>query len=326
MRAAIYRSTGPASDVLELVDLDQPEPGPGQVLVEIVISAINPTDVKTRAGLTPRPIDGFQVPHVDGVGTIIGVGPGVDAARLGERVWVFLASVGNRWGTAAEYCMVSAEQAVPLPAEASWELGACFGVPALTAVQMLCLGGSIDGKTVLVQGGTGAVGHFAIQLARWMGATVIATAGTAEKAAQVVETGAHAGLCYRDADFVDQVRAIGPVDLITEVSLVDNWESDLAVLRHRGSIVTYATDARPLTMPLRPAMVASADLRFYLLYADPRESLLRGALLLDEAARAGALTALPIHAYALDDIVRAHERVEALEQGKTVLDLRLAAG
>lgn len=322
MRAAIYRSEGPAAEVLEVVELDRPEPGPGQVLVRVALSAINPTDVKTRAGLTPRAIDGFQVPHVDGVGTIVGTGDGVDAARIGERVWLFLAVVANPYGTAAEYCVIAADQAIPLPDEATWELGACFGVPALTAVEMLRSFGPVDGRIVLVHGGTGAVGHYVIQFARWMGATVIATAGTADKAKAAVDAGAHHGICYRDVDVVEQVRAIGPVDLITEVSLVDNWEADLDVLRHGGTIVVYATDARPLAMPIRPALISGVVLKFFLLYNDPQESRLEGVRLVNDAVRAGALTALPIHAFGLDQIIEAHARVEALAPGKTVIDLR----
>ena len=133
MRAAVYRSTGAARDVLQVEEIARPEPGPGEVLVRVRASGVNPTDHKTRAGTTARPVDEFQVPHHDGAGVIEAVGPGVDPARVGERVWLWLAAFGRRWGTAAEWTVVPARHAVRLPEGVSFELGASLGVPALTA-------------------------------------------------------------------------------------------------------------------------------------------------------------------------------------------------
>src|SRR5712691_7748092 len=166
MRAAMYDRHGPAGDVLRVEDIERPEPGPGEVRVRLQLSGVNPTDWKSRAGSTPRPIDGFQIPHHDGVGVIDEAGEGVDPGRAGQRVWLWLAAAGQRWGTAAEWTVVPERQAVPLPDSASAELGASLGVPAITAHRCLFADGPVDGKTVLVAGGAGAVGHFAIELAK----------------------------------------------------------------------------------------------------------------------------------------------------------------
>ena len=148
MRAAVYRGTGAARDVLRVEEVARPEPGPGEVLVRVHASGVNPTDVKSRSGATARPVDEFQIPHHDGAGVIEDVGPGVDPARTGERVWVWLAAFGRRWGTAAEWTVVPARQAVPLPGGVSFELGASLGVPAVTADRCLFADGPLSGKAV----------------------------------------------------------------------------------------------------------------------------------------------------------------------------------
>src|ERR1700751_3532560 len=132
MKAALYDTYGPAAEVRRVEEVELPEPGPGEVRVKVAVSAINPTDYKSRSGATPRPIDGFQVPHHDGAGVIDAVGAGVDPGRVGQRVWVWMAAAGRRWGTAAEWTVVPADAAVPLPEGVSAELGARLGVPALT--------------------------------------------------------------------------------------------------------------------------------------------------------------------------------------------------
>src|SRR5437763_5210113 len=158
MKAALYSATGPAAQVLRVEDIGRPEPGPGEVLVRVHASGVNPTDYKARSGAVPRPIDGFQVPHQDGAGVIEAVGAGVDSARAGERVWLWMAAAGRRWGTAAEWTVLPARQAVPLPDGASFELGASLGVPAMTAHACLFSDGPVNGQTVLVAGGAGAGG------------------------------------------------------------------------------------------------------------------------------------------------------------------------
>jgi NADPH2:quinone reductase len=319
MRAVRYEREGKAAEVLMIGEVDRPVPGPGQVLVRVELSGINPTDVKARAGLTPRRMDGFQVPHLDGVGTVVEVGPDVPTERVGQRVWLWLAGFGYKWGTAAEYTVVESASAVPLPVQATAELGACLGVPALTAYRCLFADGPVAGQVVLVHGGAGAVGHFAIELARWAGATVVATASTDRKAATAAATGAQLVVDYRAPDAADRIREVGPVDRIVDVGIATNWDLDLAVLRTGGSIVSYATDGTPLQIAVRAAMIASARLRFYLLYTDPRPDLEVAAAGINEAIEAGALTALPITKFGLAEAVEAHEAVEAGTTGKVVL-------
>src|SRR5438094_1431594 len=223
MRAALYRDMGDAAEVFEVGEVDRPEPGPGEVLVRVHASGVNPTDYKARSGAVPRPIDDFQIPHQDGAGVIEAVGAGVDPGRVGDRVWLWLAAAGRRWGTAAEWTAVPQDQAVPLPGGASRELGASLGVPAMTAHWCVFADGPVTGKTVLVAGGAGAVGHFAIELAVRAGARVIATASSQEKAELARKAGAAHVVNYRDADAADQIRAaVGQTDRVVEVALGAN--------------------------------------------------------------------------------------------------------
>ena len=229
MRAALYRDMGEAAEVFHVKEVDRPEPGPGEVLVRVHASGVNPTDYKARSGAVPRPIDDFQIPHHDGAGVIEAVGAGVDPGRVGERVWLWLAAAGRRWGTAAEWTALPARQAVPLPDGASFELGASLGVPAMTAHYCLFSDGPVNGQTVLVAGGAGAVGHFAIELARRAGARVIATVSSAEKATLAEKAGADLVVNYREAGAAERIRAFAPaVDRVIELSLGANLALDLA--------------------------------------------------------------------------------------------------
>ena len=320
MRAASYDRYGPAAEVLEVRDVERPAPGPGEVLVRVALSGVNPTDWKSRGGSTPRPIDGFQIPHHDGAGVIEAVGEGVDPARAGQRVWLWLAAAGRRWGTAAEWSVVPEDQAVPLPDGASDELGASLGVPAMTAHWCVFADGPVAGKTVLVAGGAGAVGHFAIELAARAGARVIATASGLEKAELARKAGAAHVVNYRDADAADQIRAAaGQADRVIEVALGANLALDLAVARPGSMIVTYAAEPADPVLPVRACMTANLTLRFILLYGVPRPALRRTAQDLSAALAEGALTELPVHRFGLSDIVAAHQAAEAGALGKVLV-------
>ena len=320
MRAASYDRYGPAAEVLEVRDVERPAPGPGEVLVRVALSGVNPTDWKSRGGSTPRPIDGFQIPHHDGAGVIEAVGEGVDPARAGQRVWLWLAAAGRRWGTAAEWSVVPEDHAVPLPDGASDELGASLGVPAMTAHWCVFADGPVAGKTVLVAGGAGAVGHFAIELAARAGARVIATASGPEKAELARKAGAAHVVNYRDADAADQIRAAaGQTDRVIEVALGANLALDLAVARPGSMIVTYAAEPADPVLPVRACMTANLTLRFILLYGVPRPALRRTAQDLSAALAEGALTELPVHRFGLSDIVAAHQAAEAGALGKVLV-------
>ena len=321
MKAASYDRYGPATEVLRVFDMARPEPGPGEVLVKVAVSAINPTDWKSRSGATPRPIDGFQIPHHDGAGVIEAAGDGVDPARVGQRVWLWMAAAGRRWGTAAQWTVVSEHQARPLPDGASMELGASLGVPAMTAHWCLFADGPITGKTVLVAGGAGAVGHFAIELAVRAGARVIATASGPEKAELARKAGAGHVVNYRDAGAADQIReAAGQTDRIIEVALGANLSLDLAVAKPGSAIVAYAAEPTDPVLPVRACMTANVVLRFILLYGVPRSALDRAAADITTALAEGALTELPVAArFPLSGIVAAHEAAEEGPLGKVLV-------
>jgi NADPH:quinone reductase len=320
VRAASYDRYGPAAEVLTVREVDRPAPGAGEVLVKVALSGVNPTDWKSRSGATPRPIDGFQIPHHDGAGVIEAVGDGVDPARVGQRVWLWLAAAGRRWGTAAEWTVTPQDQAVPLPDGASQELGACLGVPAMTAHWCLFADGPVSGKTVLVAGGAGAVGHYAIELAVRAGAHVVATASGPEKAELARKAGAAHVVNYRDPDAADQIRAaVGHVDRIIELALGANLALDLAVVKPGSMIVTYAAEPADPLLPVRAFMTANVTMRFVLLYGVPRAALRRAAEDITAALADGALTELPVHRFGLADIVAAHEAAEAGPLGKILV-------
>ena len=320
MRAAIYRSTGAARDVLRVEDVDRPVPGPGEVLVRVRASGINPTDVKARSGAVPRPVDGFQIPHHDGAGVIEAVGPGVDPARAGQRVWLWFAAHGSRWGTAAEWTVVPSRQAVLLPEGASFELGASLGVPAMTAHRCLSADGPVTGETVLVAGGAGAVGHFAIELAKYAQARVVATVSGPEKAALAAKAGADLVVNYRDPDVIDQIKAFTPVvDRVAEVALGANMRLDLALAGPSTVVVTYAADGADPVIPVRACMTANVALRFILVYGMPSPAFDAAITDITAALTAGALTELPVHRFPLSEITAAHEAAESGVVGKVIV-------
>jgi len=324
MRAAIYERCGAAHDVLRVREIERPEPGPNEVRVPLRVSGVNPTDWKSRRGTTGRAPDGFQIPNQDGAGEIDAVGAGVDTRRVGERVWVwFAAANGRRWGTAAQWTVVPARQAVTLPTDVGFDLGASLGVPAMTAHRCLFADGPLDGATVLVAGGAGAVGHDAIELAKWAGATtVVTTVSGPEKAALAYAAGADAVVNYHDADAVDQVRrVVARVDRVIEVALGANLALDLAVSGPQTVISTYANEPTDPVLPVRAAMIANVTLRFVLLYGVPPAALDAAATEVTAAVAAGALTLLPLHRFSLDDIAAAHDAVEGGAVGKVVVDL-----
>jgi NADPH:quinone reductase len=320
MKAALYDRHGAAREVLRVEDVAQPEPEPGEVRVKVELSGINPTDWKSRSGATPRPIDGFQIPHHDGAGVIDAVGEGVDPARIGQRVWLLMAADGRRWGTAAEWALVPDRMAVALPGNVSAELGASLGVPAVTAHRCLFADGPIDGKTVLVAGGAGAVGHFAIELAKHAGARVITTVSGPQKAELAAKAGADLVVNYREPDAAGQIGAFagsGGVDHVVELALGANLELDLAVVaRPDARIVCYAAEPADPVIPVRACMNANVILRFVLLYGVPQEALRQAAEGVTSALADGALTELPAAKFGLDEIAAAHDAVEAGAVGK----------
>ena len=322
MKAALYDRYGPAREVLRVEDVERPEPAPGEVRVRVEFSGVNPTDWKSRSGATPRPIDGFQVPHHDGAGVIDAVGAGVEPGRVGQRVWLWLAAGGRRWGTAAEWTVVPEGLAIPLPEGASAELGASLGVPAVTAHRCLFADGPIDGKSVLVAGGAGAVGHFAIELAKRAGARVVTTVSGPEKADLAAKAGADLVVNYRQPGAADQIRSFAGaagVDDVVEVALGANLQLDLAVIAPGARIVCYAAEPADPALPVRACMNANVVMRFVLLYGVPADALGQAARDISAALADGALTELPVTLFPLDEIAAAQDAVEAGAVGKVLV-------
>ena len=322
MRAALFRRKGPAHEVLSVEEVEAPAPGPGEVRVRVAVSGVNPTDWKERSG--SGPLDGlpFKVPDQDGAGVVEAVGEGVDPRRVGERVWLYFAAWQRQFGTAAELCTLPADQAVPLPDGAPFDLGASLGIPALTAHRCLFADGPVDGRTVLVQGGAGAVGHAAIELARWRGARVLATVSDDEKGALARAAGADVVVDYRREDAAERIRAEAPdgVDRIVEVALHHDVDLDRQVIAPHAAVSSYA-DGGPVTFSPRGFMTPNAVLRFVLVYTMP-EAAVRAAV--EEVAQAvaeGVLTLLPVHRFPLERIADAHDAVESGVVGKVLVDV-----
>jgi NADPH2:quinone reductase len=309
MFTARYEKHGPASEVFILGDVETPRPGAGQVRVKIAFSGINPTDVKSRAGAVASVINDFQIPHHDGSGVIDAVGDGVSPERIGERVWLMLAAKGSRYGTAAEYCIVDSDFALPLPTSVSFELGATLGVPAVTASYCLFSDGPIEGQSVLVTGGAGAVGRCAIQLAKWGGARVYTTVSSESKAAVARAAGADVVINYREND-VTAALSDKEIDRIIEVNLAANLETDIAIAQPGMKIVSYAADGPDPLLPRRSLMTAGVTIEFMLLYTLTSDKFAKAVELTEQALKSGALTAPLIRVLPLTEIARAHELVE----------------
>src|SRR4051812_30493867 len=293
MRAARYTRTGPAAEVIEITEIDTPEPGPGEVRVEIAFSGVNPTDWKSRS--RGDVAFDFQVPNQDGSGTIEAVGDGVDPARVGERGWIYFAEWEREWGTAGEYSVVPADCAVALPDNASFEIGASIGIPAMTAHRCLFADGPVEGTTVLVAGGAGAVGRAAIEIARWAGAArIVATVSSDEKAAIAREAGADETVNYKADNALDQARDLR-ADRIVELSLGHNLELDLAAAGPNCSIVSYANEGDNPQIEVRSLMGPNINLRFMLVYTMPREAIDHSVADITKALGDGALTEPPLH-------------------------------
>lgn len=273
MRAITYDRFGPAGEVLTLEELPTPRPAPGEVLVRLATSGVNPSDIRARAGGRPgvtEPPFPKIIPHSDGAGTIEAVGEGVSGARVGERVWIWNGQWQRAFGTAAEYIALPESQAVRLPDGTSFEEGAVLGIPGLTAVHAVLGGGPVAGRTVLVSGGAGTVGHLAVQVAAASGATVLATArGEAGLAAARAAGAAHV-FDYGDADLADRIlEATGGtlIDRIVEVEFGKNAETDTRIIAERGTIAAYgsARDMAP-TLPFYPLMFKAVTLDLVLVY------------------------------------------------------------
>ena len=319
MQAAWYERTGAAAEVLQLGELETPAAGPGEVLVRLHASGVNPSDTKMRAGWRGAAMAFPRiVPQSDGAGEIVALGSGVVASRLHERVWLYnataLYNATRSMGTAAQFCALPAEQAIPLPKGAEFAQGACFGVPACTAHRAVFSEGDVHGQTVLVQGGAGCVSHYAIQFAKLAGAHVIATVSGSAKAEHARAAGADEIVIYTAEDVVARVLQLTlgqGVDRIIEVDLGANLSIDVPLIKANGNIASYSSSAVPEPMfPYYPLAYKGVNLRLVQGFNLPLEA--RQAAIRDVArlCKQGRLQHAIGAVFPLDQIAQAHEAVE----------------
>lgn len=324
MRATWYERNGSARDVLIVGDLPKPQPAAGEVLVKVLVSGVNPSDVKSRAA---RPLAGQKVvPHSDGAGVIEAVGNHVPASRIGERVWLWNGQWQRSLGTAAEFISLPAQQAVRLPDAVDFAAGACLGIPALTAMHAVNLHGSVAGKTLVVTGAAAAVGHYVTQIATARGARVIGTASL-ERSGHTLSAGAAAVINYKSEDVARRVLdltggkgADGIVDM--DFSSTAPMLSG-GILAPHGKLVGYGSNRRgDNIMPFSDSLFKSLTLQFFLVYELRPAERQAAVAALNTMLEAGDLTHAIGARFALDDIVAAHETVEAGRiLGNTVIEI-----
>ena len=315
MQAAFYEQTGAAAQVLHVGEVADPEPGPHDVRVRLRWSGVNPSDVKSRAGLrSPAMPFARVVPHSDGMGVIDAVGAKVASDRVGQRVWIWNAAWGRANGSAAQFVVLPQQMAVPLPEATSDEAGACLGIPAMTALHAVLACGGVAGQRVLVAGGAGAVGHYALQFCRLLGARqVLTTVSSEDKAAIARQAGADLAINYRVESVVERVfeatRGQG-VDRIIEVDLAANAALDLELLRPDGQLMVYGSGKPALELPFFPLIVRNVSLGFFIVYNLPPAARQLAQATLDGYLERGALLHNIALRVPLAQIVRAHEAVE----------------
>jgi NADPH:quinone reductase len=318
MRAAFYEKNGPAREVLAVATVETPRPGPGEVRVRLKTSGVNPSDVKAREGRTRKISYPRVIPHSDGAGEIDMVGDGVPAGRTGERVWIWNAQWKRAFGTCADYVVLPAAMAVPLPPHVGYDAGACLGIPAMTAYHAVAVANCGKGRTVLVTGGAGGVGHYAIQFAKARGATVLTTISSEAKAKLALQAGADHVIDYKRENVGERVMALtnkAGVDAVVEMDLAANAPLYPSLLHARSSVVVYGTGSAQASMPAQFMLVNAITLHFVYVYELTAEE--RAAAVASITRMLGDKTLINNVALTLplDDIVAAHE---AVEQGKAM--------
>ncbi len=317
MKAIYFEQTGAAADVLIYRDRTVPELAPGEVLVRLKTSAVNPSDVKKRAGAqAPGFVDGYVIPHSDGAGVIEAVCEGVATDRVGERVWVYQAQFQRHLGTAAEYVVLPSDRAAYLPEQASFEIGACAGIPMMTAHRCVHLQGGVQGQTVLVTGASGRVGYYAAQLAKLAGATVIGTAGSTDRLETIKDLGMDLLINYKDDDVVKAVLDFtdgAGVDRIIDVEFGMNVNDSAEMLKVNGVIASYSSSKmmEPV-IPFYPLMFKNIAIRSVLVYNMPELAKQQAIAGINSALENRQLKHRIAQTYPLQETAKAHE---AIEQG-----------
>ncbi|MEH6549862.1 MAG: NADPH:quinone reductase [Pseudomonadales bacterium] len=315
MKAAWFESFGPAPEVMQVGEQATPVAGPGEVLVHLKTSGVNPSDVKKRAGAFPNLLDnGLVIPNSDGAGIIAAVGEGVDDSRIGQRVWVYQGQYGRNLGTTAEYIAIDECRAAALPEQASFEVGACLGIPVMTAHRCVFADGSVEGKTVLVTGGAGRVGYYAIQWAKQSGATVVATASNEADKQTCLDVGADHVVNHRQDNWHEQVLACtggNKVDRIVEVEFGANLPTALQVINVGGTIATYSsTVVKEPKLPFIQMMFMDLTLRMVIVYAIPEQAKQDAIRDINAALASNSLQHRIAHVLPMDETAQAQQLIE----------------
>lgn len=315
MKAALFNSFGPASDVLQVEEFGKPQPGQGEVLVRMHASGVNPSDTKKREGAFPNLLDnGPVIPNSDGAGVITAVGIGVPYSRIGERVWVYQAQFARLHGTAAQYVSIDSARAVTLPDNTSFAVGACLGIPAMTAHRCVFADGPVDGQLLFITGGAGRVGHYAIQWAKQAGATVITTASSEEARQQCIEAGADCVVDHTDPQMVTQVLDFSQgakVDRVIDVEFGANLNNSLQLLRVGGVIASYSSTVVPEpVLPFKQMMFMDLTVRMVIVYAMPEEAKQAAIADITQALQQNRLQHRIAARYPLDEIAQANNKIE----------------
>lgn len=318
MKAAWYEKNGSARDVLRIGECEKPVAGPGQVLVRVYVVGVNPSDTKARSSVPLPPGVKRLVPHQDGAGVVEAVGEGVSPTRLGERVWIYEALYSGGTGCAAEYVAVPSANAVLLPNGVSFEVGACLGVPALTAHRCVFADGPVTGLRVLVTGGAGSVGAHAIQFAKSGGASVFTTVGSQRQSEVAADAGAALIIDRHNDDQIQKMQeAAGSasersVDRIVEVAFGINLSTTMRVLKENGVVATYSSDADPEPkLTFFPLLRLGATVRFIFVYSMSTESHHQAIKATNQGLREGWLKPTIAARFSLDKIADAHELSES---------------
>jgi len=315
MKAAWFEKFGSAEQVIQVGEQPKPVAALGQVLVKLATSGVNPSDVKKRAGASPSLLDdGLVIPHSDGAGVIESVGPGVPEDRVGQRVWVYQAQYGRRLGTAAEYVVLDSNRAIHLPDNTEFSVGACLGIPVMTAHRCVYSDGDISGQVVLVTGGAGRVGYYAIQWALIAGAEVIATASNDADRDTCLALGASAVVNHREPDWGKQVLIASQgkkVDRVIDVEFGTNLPQILNCIATSGVVATYSsTQVKQPSLPFIDMMFMDLTLRMILVYAMPESAKVHAIEAITEALQTGKLQHRIAHKVTLDQITEGHKLVE----------------
>jgi NADPH2:quinone reductase len=324
MKAVWYERTGAAPDVLTFGDMPTPVAGPGEVRIRLEASGVNPADAGRRAG-SYRPMEFPRViPNSDGAGIVDQVGDGVTRLQIGQRVWLYNGQRNGRaFGTAAEYIALAEHLVTPLPDNVSFAAGATLGIPCMTAWCCLFSDGPVAGQTVLVTGGAGAVGHYAVQLAKWGGARVIATVSSAAKAEQARLAGADLVINYKTEDAVARTIAFTEqrgVDRVVDVDFGGNIATTLKLMAMNSTIAVYATNGnRNPVIAMRELMEKCIALRPLVLFALPPPLLAAAQADISKWLAAGVRIHNIAAQFALSEPAQAHLAVENGDKLGTVI-------